>query len=188
MDVLSGGLRLRPLHPDDLTAVLRWAADAEFCRANGWRVGLSEGDLTRWLAPILAGQEPHFLRLGVELAGQLIGFVDLADLNPHSAEFGIALGERRLWGRGLGERAGQLMLAHGFGTLGLRLIRASVHVTNARSLGLMARLGFRDAGLSPEQEMYRGEWTRVQLFELRAEDSGFGHSLERSVGTSEQSR
>ena len=162
------GLHLCPLCPDDLSAFARWAADAEFCRAIGWRLGLDERALRAWLAPILAGGEPGFLRLGVAWQGGLIGYVDLADLNGYSGEFGIALGERALWGRGLGVEAGRLLLAHGFGTLGLQLIRAEVHVSNARSLRLMEKLGFVDVGTAPQLEMYRDAWTEVRCFELRA--------------------
>ncbi len=163
-------VRLRPLHASDLGTITRWAADEVFCRAAGWRVGLSERALAAWFAPILAGGEPGFLRLGVEWAGALVGYVDLADLNAHSAEFGIILGERALWGQGLGVRAGRAMLTHGFGTLGLGVIRAEVHASNARSLRLMAKLGFQAAGAAGHLEMYQDAWTPVQRFTLRAED------------------
>lgn len=161
-------LRLRPLNLDDLPATLRWAADPEFCAATGWRSGLTSRQLHAWLAPIIERPEPDFLRLGAELDGRLIGYVDLAFITDTQAELGIAIGERALWGRGLGERAARLMLGHAFETLHLRRVTAEVHASNTRSLGLMHKLGFRETGLAPELEKYRGEWVPLVRFELDA--------------------
>lgn len=164
----SDPLRLRPLSLDDLPAIGRWAADPEFCAATGWASGLTEARLRAFWTPLITQPEPDFLRLGAELDGQLIGYVDLAFIMGRQAELGFAIGERALWGRGLGERAARLMLRHAFETLHLRRVTAEVHATNVRSLALLRKLGFRETGLAPESEKYRGEWVRLVQFELDA--------------------
>jgi RimJ/RimL family protein N-acetyltransferase len=161
-------LCLRSISLDDLPTIASWACDPEFCAANGWPTGLSEAAVRDWWTSIICQEEAGFLRCGVQHGAALIGFVDLARQTAIQAELGIAIGERALWGRGLGERAARLMLTHAFGTLHLRRVMAEVHATNARSLALMHKLGFRETGLAPELEKYRGAWVQLVRFELNA--------------------
>lgn len=160
---------LRPLRPGDEEAAVRWGADDEFCRATGWTVGLAPRMLRRHWQGIIAGGAPNFRRLGVEHGGRLVGYVDLADLSATSGEFGIAVGERALWGRGVGTRAGQLLLAHAFGDLGLQTVTAEVHRPNLPSHALMRRLGFREVGEGGPDE-YRGEQVPTVWYALERAD------------------
>ncbi|GGN28173.1 GNAT family N-acetyltransferase [Deinococcus daejeonensis] len=199
---------LRSLRAGDEEVAVRWAADPVFCRAADWTPGLAPRVVRRHWAAIIAGGDPAFLRLGVELDGRLVGFVDLAGLirtpverfaksfNPSgasgretgsgrgvgnpvwfrdvnetngirmsgtSAEFGIVIGERALWGRGVARRAGEALIAHAAG-LGLARLTALVHAPNARSHALMRRLGFVEAGHA-EPQAYMGEVVPVIRYE-----------------------
>ena len=158
---------LRPLRPGDEQTAVRWAADAGFCRAAGWTPGLAPRLVRAHWGRLIAGSGPDFLRLGVELGGRLVGYVDLAKLTRTSGEFGIGIGigERTLWDWGVGTQAGRLMLAHGFGALGLDTVTAEVHAPNRRSHALMRRLGFGEVGLG-EPDTYRGEVVAVVRYEL----------------------
>nr|WP_216323514.1 GNAT family protein [Deinococcus aestuarii] len=156
---------LRPLRPGDEEAAVRWAADPEFCRAAGWTPGLAPRLVRAHWRPIVAGLEPDFLRLGVEAGGRLVGYVDLAELTPTSGQFGIGIGERALWGRGVGRAAGEQMLALAFGPLGLATVTAQVYAPNLRSHALMRRLGLRETGRG-EPEAYRGELVEVVRYAL----------------------
>ncbi|MPY66633.1 GNAT family N-acetyltransferase [Deinococcus sp. SDU3-2] len=160
---------LRSLRPGDEEAAVRWAADPEFCRAAGWTVGLAGRVVRRHWQGIIAGTAPDFRRLGVEYGGRLVGYVDLAGLSVVSGEFGIALGERALWGRGVGTRAGRLLLAHAFDDLGLHTVTAEVHRPNLPSHALMRRLGFREVGEGGPDE-YRGERVPTVWYALGRED------------------
>lgn len=157
---LNGAVSLRPLRPGNEEAAVRWAADPEFCLAAGWTVGLAPRKVREHWRRVAASVGPDFLRLGLELSERMVGYVDLAGLTCASGEFGIALGERGLWGRGLGTAAGRLLLAHAFSTLGLNTVTAEVHAPNLPSHALMRRLGFREAG-EGEPDLYRGERVAV---------------------------
>ncbi|MBB5233519.1 GNAT family N-acetyltransferase [Deinococcus budaensis] len=177
----SPAVTLRPLRPGDEEAAVRWAADPEFCLAAGWTPGLAPRLVRAHWRPIVAGKGPAFLRLGVEVRGRLVGYVDLAELTRTSGEFGIGIGERALWGRGAGLEAGQRMLAHAFGPLGLDTVSAQVNAPNLRSHALMRRLGFREAGRG-EPEVYRGELAGVVLYSLTRR--GWAGGTGRSEGAS----
>lgn len=168
----SPKVRLRPMTDADSDAVVRWSQDREFCLANDWTLDLPPEKVRAWLEGILAELPERFLRLGIELDGRLVGYADLADIQDRvgRAEFGIALGERGVWGQGVGTAAGRAMLRHGFHTLGLTRVTAQVHAPNARSLSLMRRLGFRQEGVLRRHEVYRGGVVDVVQFGLLREE------------------
>ncbi|MEF2278583.1 GNAT family protein [Deinococcus sp. YIM 134068] len=166
---MSEAVTLRPLRPGDEGAAARWAADPEFCRAAGWTVGLAPRLVSRHWERLIAGTGPDFMRLGVEAGGRLVGYVDLANLTRTSGEFGIGIGERALWGQGVGRKAGRLLLAHAFGTLRLEVVTAEVHAPNLPSHVLMRRLGLRENGRG-EPDMYRGERVEVVRYVLTRHD------------------
>ncbi|MEU9205452.1 GNAT family N-acetyltransferase [Streptomyces sp. NPDC048332] len=47
------------------------------------------------------------------------------------------------WGQGLGTEIAETLVAHGFGTLGLAEVHATVDAANEASLALLTRIGFR---------------------------------------------
>ncbi|WP_188902654.1 GNAT family N-acetyltransferase [Deinococcus aerophilus] len=158
-------VRLRSLRSGDEESAVRWGADEAFCRAVDWPPGLSAAHLRAHWQDLIAATEPDFLRLGIERGGRLVGYTDLAHITDHGAEFGIAIGERTLWGSGVGTAAGQQTLTHAFGPLGLRRVHAEVHLPNLRSHALMRRLGFRELGRAGAQE-YQGQIVPVVRYRL----------------------
>ena len=116
---------------------------------------------------LLAAPKKDFLRLGIESDEQLVGYADLAGIDHAigAAEFGIAVGPSRNWGRGIGRAAGLLMLRHGFQVLKLPCVWAEVHAPNLRSLALMRKLRFRQEGVGAEQ-MYDGQLAETVQFSL----------------------
>ncbi|OLV16093.1 GNAT family N-acetyltransferase [Deinococcus marmoris] len=164
-------LRLRPLRPGDEESAVRWGADEEFCLAIDWPVGLPAAHIRQHWQGLLTLTPPELLRHGITVDGVLVGYTDLAGFTDSSAEFGIALGERALWGHGLGLQAGRLTLAHAFTELGLQTVIAEAHAPNARSRALLLRLGFTETGPGGLEE-YRGEMVPVVRFVLERENFG----------------
>lgn len=132
----------RLMRPGDEAAAVRWAADAVFCQAADWTPGLAARVVRRHWQTLMAGQDPGFRRWGVTLDGQLVGYVDLANLTPASGELGVAIGERALWGRGVASAACRLLLEEAWAR-GLTHVTAEVQAPNERSHGLMRSLGFQ---------------------------------------------
>lgn len=104
---------------------------------------------------------PAVLRpLAQEDAGVIAGwaadraFCRHADLHgdeSHRRELGFLIGERRLWGRGLGLLAAVAGLHHGFAQLGLEEIWAEALDANQRSVRILQRLGFEETGRGEEE-------------------------------------
>lgn len=159
---------LRPLAPGDEDAAVRWAADPEFCAAADWTPGLSARAVRRHWQAIIAGGDPTFRRWGITYGGALIGYVDLGHLDGQSAELGIAIGERALWGRGLAREACVQVLDIAW-TLNLAEVTALVHEPNDRSHALMRSLGLLEAGQAGA-ERYRGAVVPVRRYVIRRPD------------------
>ena len=159
---------LRSLTPADFGTLYDWSRDATFCRAAGWTPGLTREAIDAFWGRLLSDRRDDVLRLGVEADGQLVGYTDLAGIDQASgaAEFGIAVGPSRNWGRGLGQAAGLLTLQHGFRELKLSRIWAEVHAPNLRSLALMRNLGFRHEGVGAEQQLYDSQLAEMVQFSL----------------------
>jgi diamine N-acetyltransferase len=85
-----------------------------------------------------------------------------------SANFGIALGERR--GLGLGTEATRLMLRWAFHTLSLRNVMLEVLGWNGGAMRAYERAGFRRIGVRRGAAMCRGTPTDVVLMDAVPED------------------
>ena len=77
-------------------------------------------------------------------------------LNSSSAEFGILIGEKDFWGRGLGTEITKQMEKIAFEDLGLRKIVARIFVENIASQKIFRKLGFREIGVF-EQEIEKSD-------------------------------
>jgi RimJ/RimL family protein N-acetyltransferase len=99
----------------------------------------------------------------------VIGYADLFGADPDRRELGIVIGERSLWGKGLGRLGAALMLDYGFDTLRLATVVAQAWDANSRSIRLLQRLGMWESGRGAEGH-YRGTPTWYRQFEIdRAE-------------------
>ncbi|RIH87127.1 putative ribosomal N-acetyltransferase YdaF [Meiothermus luteus] len=172
---------LRPLVMSDLSRILAWSQDEAFCLANGWPLGLSPEKLQDWFVRLLNNPPADLVRRGIVLTGeedpeeQLVGFVDLRDLNllEKRARLRIAIGEEAHRGQRVGHAAGKLMLEYGFTELGLERITAEVHGSNLEMRSLLEGLGFTLEGILRQHETHQGIKEDVYLYGmLRQEFSG----------------
>ena len=72
------------------------------------------------------------------------------------------------WGRGYARRALSAVLDHGFGVLGLHRIEANINPDNARSRGLLERLGFRLEARFRENYRFRDRYLDSHIYSLLA--------------------
>jgi RimJ/RimL family protein N-acetyltransferase len=133
--------------PTDIAGRLAAGRDPEFRRMVGARPAagpMTRAEAERWYAAL--AREPH--GWVVEHDGRLAGEARLHRVDRAAGEGWLALGlfapgDR---GRGLGTEAAGLLVAHAFGTLGLRRLRLRVLAFNARALACYRRSGFRETG------------------------------------------
>jgi diamine N-acetyltransferase len=167
----SGAVHLRPISEAELEQTRAWANDPELRRLI-LRVGeVTPEDQRRWFERLQA--DDGRMVFAVFEAGRHVGntgFYHLDRLHGR-AEFWILLGEGR--GRGLGSTVLRLMLAHGFGALGLNKIFLHVGEDNLPALRLYEKFGFRRESLLREHYLIEGARVNVLgLSLLRSEYNG----------------
>lgn len=86
-----------------------------------------------------------------ESGGEALGRIALFEVREGVGEIGVIM-RREATGRGLASKALELVLAHGFGALGLHRIAADIDPDNTNSISLFLRAGFQREGL------LRGNW------------------------------
>lgn len=157
-------LRLRPISKEDYIYVLNWSKDENFCVANGWELNKNEEELYNWWLRCVTYQSENFIRLGIEFNEKLIGYADLANIKDNTAEIGIAIGESRLWGKGIGFKASLCLINYASNELGITMFNAETHEKNYRSRKMLEKIGFKEISRNGYDE-YLG--TNNQLIQYR---------------------
>jgi len=155
-------IRLRELERGDLPALNRWRNDPELLDLLGNNFLFIAGAVDeKWYESYLAVRE-HNVRLAitVEPGGEYVGNVNLTGIHPvnRSAEFSILIGDKTVWGKGVGREATRFMLAHAFPDRNLHRVYLSVLASNERALRLYARVGFRTEGTQRQAVFKNGTY------------------------------
>lgn len=155
---------LRDVRDDDAPYFVRWAADAEFAWYQWGRAAGRFPDeasartfFARFVPPDgrllviehLGGEAASAHAGGFAPRGRPIGFANYRDLRPkpRSAEIGIGIGEKALWGKHLGREALQLFMRHLLDDLGLHRLTLHVHAENDRAVASYKACGFEVEGV-----------------------------------------
>jgi RimJ/RimL family protein N-acetyltransferase len=153
--IVGDQVRLRPFRGSDLARVITWRRDAELRRGALWGDGVfGPREARRWLRAVTDATDAGRLTLAVELraSGRLVGLTNLTRIDRASgtAYFGVVIGEKDCWGRGVGGETLRLMLERA-GTLGLRKVLLEVAADNPRATELYRRVGFQTEGVLRRQ-------------------------------------
>ena len=141
-------VRLRRLGPEDAEVIAAWGADAQFCRAAGWTVGLSRREHVTFQRRLISEPPADLDRLGVD-APEGPGWWATSRCSAMSPRAGAGL---RHWGApplapgrryGWPARAG---LSHGFTRMRLTEIWAEALEANVASVAILRRLGMHETG------------------------------------------
>ena len=115
--------------------------------------------------------EPGEYRWAVEHDGCCVGGAGLrVDAGQHRATYSVGLFVAALRGQGLGREITRLVVAWGFGGLGLHRIELEVLAFNTRAIRCYLACGFRQEGVRREAELYPdGRKDLISMGLLRSE-------------------
>ncbi len=167
-------LALRALRKEDAAALHRLVNDWEVAKTLArvpfpYPRALADEWIASTWAQIAAGEAWHLAVAGTDDA--LLGCAGLTlDRRGGRAELGYWIG-RPHWGKGLGPEAAGRLARWALDEVGVSTVHASALRDNARSVSVLRRLGFRDAGEGAQVFLSRGGGPMpVLLFEAgRAE-------------------
>ncbi len=173
MNLTVEGFVLRAPEPDDVPALYSYRNDAEVASAlGGFSHRLSKEDLLQWVEFHRRRSDECVWVIAEAGNGKCVGHVGLyeIDYRIRKAEFAICIGEKALWGKGLGERITRAVLDYGFRQLNLHRIELSVLETNARALRLYESMGFDREGVLRDAQFKNGRYISVILMAVFQED------------------
>jgi RimJ/RimL family protein N-acetyltransferase len=159
-ELLGTGVRLREPRDEDAAAWRALGRDPGIARMFGVdraaaEIPLQEADALAWLARLRSHRHAWI----IEHEGRLIGEIRLHSLEPKdkAARIAIAIFDPRRLGMGLGTEAICLVLAYGFGTIGLHRIDLRVLAFNERAIRAYRKCGFAIEGRLREAALVDGE-------------------------------
>jgi len=165
---------LRPLERADLNErYLSWVNDPEVTRYT--EVGTfpsTAEDLENYYRGVTDSKDYVMLAVVEKKSGRHIGNAKLGPIHwiHRSATFGILIGEKDLWGKGVGIEATRLMVEYGFGRLNLRRIDLGVFAEHEAAVKCYEKVGFKIEGRMREDLFQGGEYKdRLWMGLLRSE-------------------
>ncbi len=159
-------VRLRPMQADDITDThLGWLHDAEVVRYSNQRfVQHTPQSCLAYLRSFDASPN-HYLSVRLADSEQAVGTLT-AYVNPHhgTADIGILMGERSVWGQGLGLEAFGLLADWLAVQPGMRKLSCGTLSCNRAMLKLAQRAGFTREAVRAAQELVDGEPADIVYF------------------------
>jgi len=172
-EVATARLRLRRFRDGDLDAFQAYRSDPDVARYQSWDTPYSRADAEAFLAEMMAthpdtpGQWFQFAVADLE-HDRLLGDVALfCDETGPEAEIGYSLAPEAT-GRGYASEAVAAVLDYALPGRRKSLVRAWADTRNARSLALLARLGFEKPDEPFRRSWFKGEWSDETLHGMTA--------------------
>jgi RimJ/RimL family protein N-acetyltransferase len=170
--------------PDDVPAIARWNQDLEFTANIGTPGEAHSVEMRQEFYQKHARPRADNVEFAVVLRsnGRLVGFGGLSDISRAlTATLFVGIGERGLWGKGLGTEATRLICEYGFFFRNLHGIKVEVNGYNQRAIRLYERLGFKPAGRLRGVIMLNGKRYDQIILDLLREEFALEH-VERFQG------
>lgn len=166
---------LRPLREADIEGNwLHWFNDPEVTSLmiRGSFPATVESQ-TAFYRSVTDGSESDLvLAIVAREGGTHVGNVGLhrIDWQHRNAEFGIVIGEREFWGRGIGTEATRMICRHGFDRLNLHRIWLGVFADHAAAIRSYEKVGFKVEGTMRAEILRQGRWHDKVIMGLLADD------------------
>lgn len=165
---------LRPMERSDLNErYLGWLNDPEVTRymETGTFPTTAE-DLENYYRGMTGSRNDVLLAVVEKKSGQHVGNVKLGPIHwvHRRATLGILIGEKELWGKGLGLETTRLTVEYGFFRLNLNRIDLGVFAEHEAAVKMYEKVGFQVEGRMREDLFLAGEYKdRLAMGLLRSE-------------------
>ena len=168
--LVTARMLLRPLRPDDASAVFHYAHDPEVTQYTQWDAHRTIEDSRRFIEQTIAGyQRGENAELAIELKSdkKVIGTCGLINVSADHCrgELVFAMAKEH-WGGGIMGEALKATLAFGYGPLELNRIFAKVDPDNMKTILVLKRATWQFEGTLRQDVKVRGTFRDVKLYSL----------------------
>jgi ribosomal-protein-alanine N-acetyltransferase len=165
---------LRPLERADLNErYLNWLNDAEVMRyMETGTFPTTVHDLDKFYQDVTGSKSQVILAVIDNKSDQHIGNVKLGPIHwvHRYASFGMLIGDKEFWGKGVGQEATTLAVEYGFYRLNLRRIDLGVFAEHTSAVRCYEKVGFKVEGTLRQDLFQGGEYKdRLWMGLLRSE-------------------
>lgn len=164
---------LRKPEPKDVEALYAQKNDPDVASLlGGFSSGYARADLAGWIDFHRERRDEVLWVIADAKTDACLGHVGLyqIDHRVRSAEFAIMLGDKGVWGRGIGSRATRAAIRYGFRWLNLNRIQLTVLETNPRAIAIYRKLGFAQEGVMRQAQWKDGRYLDVIMMSLLREE------------------
>ena len=161
---------MRPFTQADGDTIRGWLADTDTTRYMARIFPPSEESEREWIERM--GRSETDILWGLEHDGRLVGIsaVHQIDWFNQHATTGSLLGDRSVWGRGIGRESMQLRTRFCFTQTTLRKLNSGYLDGNVASARAQAAAGYREIGRRREQFFRNGLWIDEVVTEVLRDD------------------
>jgi [ribosomal protein S5]-alanine N-acetyltransferase len=168
MAYVEGSLiRLRPLERADLSERYQgWLNDPEVTRyTETGTFPTTAEDLENYYRGITGSKNDVILAVEEKKSGEHVGNVKLGPIYwvHRTATFGILIGDKDSWGKGIGLEATRLMVEYGFNRLNLHRIDLGVFAEHEPAVHCYEKVGFKIEGRL-RQDLFQGGQYKDRLW------------------------
>ncbi|WP_008826458.1 GNAT family N-acetyltransferase [Haloplasma contractile] len=159
---------VREIIKEDIEIMHKWAQDKDIAKLSDANPNESfEQFSSRYNLYFNKNSNDGIKLFGILLDEKLIGRLELGiDKKNRSGSFGILIGEKQYWGRGIGKKAINALFNYAFIKLDLNRISCDVYAFNKRSLNLMKSVGMKLEGRLRQKELINKQYVDLILFGL----------------------
>jgi RimJ/RimL family protein N-acetyltransferase len=161
-----GDVVLRALEVKDVDYLYSYRNDWEVIRhLGGFSAGYSHANLEDWIKAHTNRADEVLWTIADALTDQCHGHVGLyqIDNRVRKGQFAILIGDRTLWGRGLGTRVTHAVVSWAFAQLNLHKVSLHVLSNNERAIRIYELLGFHREGILGDEQFRDGQFLDLVL-------------------------
>ena len=149
---------LRRMKAEHLTSeYVRWLNDPEVVKFSNQRFREHTLESSKNYLDLFIGSDNFFLSIAEINSGRVCGSITAyRDLNHGTADMGLMVGDRSVWGRGYGLEAWKLLMQYLFSSGGVRKVTGGTLASNIGMLKIMERSGMELEAVKKKQEIIDG--------------------------------
>jgi diamine N-acetyltransferase len=146
----------RPVEPEDLPQLCRWANDPEIRRLTGEVLPMNMKSASEFLEKVHTDRERVWFSVVLKEDDRLIGEAGLLRMFHfwRTTDLTLIIGEKDCWEEGYGTEAIMLLLDYAFGYLNFHRVAVGVVGFNERALHFYEKVGFKREGVQRDGYYY----------------------------------
>lgn len=162
----SARLVLAPFTAIDISpSYIGWLNDPEVVRYSNQRFRRHDLQSSEAYLRSFEGGPNQFWSIRMAVDGGMIGTMTAYIAPPHgTADIGLLIGKRGVWGQGYGLEAWQRLMDHLFDEHALRKVTAGAAAGNVGMVRIMERAGMQHEATRRQQEIIDGELQDIVYF------------------------